>query len=107
MTTQSGSVRAENVAEEFSTLNPFTYVQGACSQPNKGIFLQKPSHFLTIMVDLNHNSMVSFQDNQSGSVTAEIVTEQFSTLNPLTYTKVPVPNPIKAFCIKAKSFHDY
>ena len=63
MTTQFSSVRAEIVTEEYSTLNPFTYTQGACSQSYKGIEHVNQSHFLTIRVGLNHNIMVSLQDD--------------------------------------------
>jgi len=63
MTTQSSSVRAEIVTEEYSTLNPFTYTQGAYSQPYKGIVHLSQRHFLTISFGLNHNSMVSLQDD--------------------------------------------
>ena len=74
--TQSGSVRAEIVTEEFSTLNPLTYTQGASSQPYKCILHLNQSHFLTIRVGLNHNSMVSLQDDPIWFVRAEIVTEK-------------------------------
>ena len=48
-----------NCIRKVATLNPLTYTQSACSQDYKDILHLNQSHFLTIRVDLNHNSMVS------------------------------------------------
>ena len=40
-----------------------TYTQSVCSQPYKDILHLNQSHFLTIRVSLNHNGMVSLQDD--------------------------------------------
>ena len=53
---------------KVATLNSLTYTQSACSQHYKDILHLNQSHFLTshfltIRVDLNHNSMVTLEDD--------------------------------------------
>ena len=52
-----------NCIRKVATLNSLTYTQSACSQYYKDILHLNQSHFLNIRVDLNHNSMVSLQDD--------------------------------------------
>ena len=74
-TTQSSSVRAEIVTEEFSTLNPFIYAQGTCSQPYKGNLHQTIVIFRLLGVLLTIIAWFPFKTTQPGSVRAEIATQ--------------------------------
>ena len=52
-----------NCIRKVATLNSLTYTQSARSQHYKDILHINQSHFLTIRVDLNHNSMVTLEDD--------------------------------------------
>ena len=52
-----------NCIRKVDTLNQFICTQSACFLPYKGILNLNQSHFLTIRVSLNYNSMVSLQDD--------------------------------------------
>ena len=56
-------IEGRNCIGKVATLNPLTYTQSACSQHYKDILHLNQSHFLTIRVDLNHNSMVTLEDD--------------------------------------------
>ena len=64
-----------------------TYTQSVCSQPYKGILHLNQSPFLTVRVCLNHNNMVSLQDDTIWFSEGRNCIRKVATLNPLTYTQ--------------------
>ena len=61
---------------------------------------------MTLRLGLNHNSMVSLQDDPIWFSEGKICNQKVATLNRLPIHKVPVPNPIKDSVFKTKSFSD-
>ena len=76
-----------NCIRKVATLKPLTYTQSACSQHYKDILNINQSHFLTIRVSLNHNSMVSLQEDPILFIEGRNCIGKVATLNPLTYTQ--------------------
>ena len=76
-----------NCIRKVDTLNPFTCTQSACFQPYREILNLNQSHFLTIRVSLNHNSMVSLQDDPISFSEGRNCIRKVATLKPLTYTQ--------------------
>ena len=76
-----------NCIRKVATLNPFTCTQSACFQHYRDILNLNQSHFLTITVSLNHNSMVSLQDDPISFSEGRNCIRKVATLKPLTYTQ--------------------
>ena len=68
-------------------MNSLTYTQSACSQNYRDILHLNQSHFLTIRVDLNHNSMVTLEEDPISFIEGRNYIRKVSTLNTLTYTQ--------------------
>ena len=76
-----------NCIRKVATLNPFTCTQSVCFQHYRDILNLNQSHFLTIKVSLNHNSMVSLQDDPISFSEGRNCIRKVATLKPLTYTQ--------------------